>query len=401
MRPRRSRCSTPPASTPKWSSARCPSRTIDAGGKRWHVYPVGPRHAVRPRRVRPRLRQRHRRRARGARHALFAAGARSRERSLPSSPTRDLRAAVRHVAAELHVARSRLRAVTGPAPASAGSTPRRRPVRRSALAFDRVRRFARAGRRHPRRASRWPRRPRAHRSRHRRRHRRGAGGGRGARRACRAGVELSAVEGDAEDAHPRSPSLATRASSSRASSRFATCVARAPSASSSDSTRSACASTFAAVLEQAAGGAIGRPHVARAMIADGWAVDFRDAFDRYLGERPPGVRRQGAPRGGRRDRSHSPRRRPGGHRAPRAHRNARADRSVRRARASTASRCGIRATRRKTSRGSMALVDHFSLVPSGGSDWHGAADGPRTLGMMRVPASWLERQDGRVRVRVA
>jgi len=29
------------------------------------------------------------------------------------------------------------------------------------------------------------------------------------------------------------------------------------------------------------------------------------------------------------------------------------------------------------------------LVRSGGSDWHGAAEGPRTLGMMRVPAQWL------------
>src|SRR6185312_11064159 len=45
--------------------------------------------------------------------------------------------------------------------------------------------------------------------------------------------------------------------------------------------------SFTAVLEQAAGGAIGRPHVARAMIAEGWAVDFRDAFDRYLGNGRP------------------------------------------------------------------------------------------------------------------
>jgi predicted metal-dependent phosphoesterase TrpH len=48
-----------------------------------------------------------------------------------------------------------------------------------------------------------------------------------------------------------------------------------------------------------------------------------------------------------------------------------------------------------------ALVDHFGLVPSGGSDWHGAPDGARTLGTMRVPAEWLARQDGRVRARAA
>jgi hypothetical protein len=48
-----------------------------------------------------------------------------------------------------------------------------------------------------------------------------------------------------------------------------------------------------------------------------------------------------------------------------------------------------------------ALVEHYSLVPSGGSDWHGATDGPRTLGMMRVPAEWLARQDRRVGARAA
>ena len=43
-----------------------------------------------------------------------------------------------------------------------------------------------------------------------------------------------------------------------------------------------------------------------------------------------------------------------------------------------------------------ALADFFGLVPSGGSDWHGASDGPRRLGMMKVPIEWLERQDERV-----
>src|SRR5215467_3763723 len=47
----------------------------------------------------------------------------------------------------------------------------------------------------------------------------------------------------------------------------------------------------------------------------------------------------------------------------------------------------------------LALVEHYSMVPSGGSDWHGAAEGPRTLGTMRVPAEWLSRQDERVRAR--
>ena len=37
------------------------------------------------------------------------------------------------------------------------------------------------------------------------------------------------------------------------------------------------------VLAQANGGAVGRPHIARALVNDGWATDLRDAFDRYLG----------------------------------------------------------------------------------------------------------------------
>ena len=45
------------------------------------------------------------------------------------------------------------------------------------------------------------------------------------------------------------------------------------------------------------------------------------------------------------------------------------------------------------------LADYLGMVPSGGSDWHGSVDGPRTLGNMRVPFTWLERQDAVVRER--
>jgi 3',5'-nucleoside bisphosphate phosphatase len=48
----------------------------------------------------------------------------------------------------------------------------------------------------------------------------------------------------------------------------------------------------------------------------------------------------------------------------------------------------------------MALVEHFQLVPSGGSDWHGVP-GPRTLGAMKVPMEWLHWQDQRVQSRRA
>ena len=41
--------------------------------------------------------------------------------------------------------------------------------------------------------------------------------------------------------------------------------------------------TIDAVFAEASGGAVGRPHVARALIAGGWVRDQREAFDRYLG----------------------------------------------------------------------------------------------------------------------
>jgi predicted metal-dependent phosphoesterase TrpH len=154
------------------------------------------------------------------------------------------------------------------------------------------------------------------------------------------------------------------------------------------------------VLQQAGGGAVGRPHVARAMIAEGWAVDFRDAFDRYLGNgRPAYVSKErlavvdaiGLI-----------------HRAGGIAILAHPAHSGTRERIESFVARGIDGVEvRHPSHSSEdiarlgALVDHFSLVPSGGSDWHGASEGPRILGMMRVPMDWLQRQDGLVRARAA
>ena len=41
----------------------------------------------------------------------------------------------------------------------------------------------------------------------------------------------------------------------------------------------------------------------------------------------------------------------------------------------------------------------LELVPSGGSDWHGASAGPRILGCMHVQAAWLDAQLERVAAR--
>ena len=154
------------------------------------------------------------------------------------------------------------------------------------------------------------------------------------------------------------------------------------------------------VLEQAAGGAIGRPHVARAMIADGWAVDFRDAFDRYLGNGKPAFVSK--------DRLAVSDAIELIHRAGGLAILAHPAQAGTRERVQTFVALGIDGVEVRHPSHSAedaarlaALVEHFGLVPSGGSDWHGSGDGPRTLGAMRVPAEWLSRQDGRVRARAA
>jgi 3',5'-nucleoside bisphosphate phosphatase len=45
--------------------------------------------------------------------------------------------------------------------------------------------------------------------------------------------------------------------------------------------------SFQSVLEESGGGAVGRPHVARAIVRHGGAIDLGDAFDRFLGRGRP------------------------------------------------------------------------------------------------------------------
>ena len=153
--------------------------------------------------------------------------------------------------------------------------------------------------------------------------------------------------------------------------------------------------TLDEVLLQSNGGAVGRPHVARALIARGVVHDFRDAFMRYLGGNGSAfvpkdrlsiedaiviAHEAGALAiwahpgdGGRRDRLEP---------------------------LVAAGLDGIEIKHPSHSGEDMkrlqALTDFFGLVPSGGSDWHGASEGPRRLGMMNVPSEWLERQDERI-----
>ena len=158
--------------------------------------------------------------------------------------------------------------------------------------------------------------------------------------------------------------------------------------------------TMDAVLAQAAGGAVGRPHVARALIAGKFVGDQREAFERYLGAGKPAyvdkprleidaAIRMVHDAGGIAVWAH-----PGGD-----GRRERVERLV------AAGLDGLEVrhpshTPDDTQR-LAALVDFFGLVPSGGSDWHGQREGPRTIGMMRVPGEWLARQEERIAARPA
>lgn len=154
------------------------------------------------------------------------------------------------------------------------------------------------------------------------------------------------------------------------------------------------------VLTEAAGGAVGRPHVARAIIAGGWAGDFREAFERFLGngksayvakEQLPAKEAialiQGA--GGLAILAH-----PGG--------------LFSRERVAVLAQAGLdglEVLHPSHSWDDSQQLDAFAgelhLVRSGGSDWHGSSDGARTLGMMRVPGQWLRDQDARVAARAS
>lgn len=152
--------------------------------------------------------------------------------------------------------------------------------------------------------------------------------------------------------------------------------------------------TMDAVLAHSQGGAVGRPHVARAIIAGGWVRDQREAFDRFLGAgRPANVAKHHLTIGDAIRLVHE-----AGGVAVLAH----PGQDGSRARIEPLAALGLDGIEvRHPSHSAediarlMALADHFGLVPSGGSDWHGSMEGPRTLGVMKVPYEWVERQEER------
>lgn len=156
--------------------------------------------------------------------------------------------------------------------------------------------------------------------------------------------------------------------------------------------------TMEAVLDAAAGGAVGRPHVARALIAGGFAADSREAFDKWLGAgRPAFVEKPRLEVAEGVSLIHK-----AGGLAVWAHpgdegRRARFERMV----AAGIDGAEVRHPGHNASDIARigALVEFFHLVPSGGSDWHGATAGPRMLGALQIPSDWLARHEERLDMR--
>ena len=158
--------------------------------------------------------------------------------------------------------------------------------------------------------------------------------------------------------------------------------------------------TMDAVLAEADQGAVGRPHIARAMVAGGWVRDFRDAFDRWLGfgrvaymakerfdvaDAIALVHRAG----GLAVWAH-----PGDVATP--------------TRIQRLADMGLDSVEVLHPSHPPALsqrlfenTEKAGLLPSGGSDWHGTHEGARRLGGQLVPKIWLDWQDARVAERAA
>jgi predicted metal-dependent phosphoesterase TrpH len=158
--------------------------------------------------------------------------------------------------------------------------------------------------------------------------------------------------------------------------------------------------TMEAVLAEAGTGAVGRPHIARALVGGGWVREFRDAFDKWIGwGRPAYMAKETFDvadaialvhrAGGIAVWAH-----PGELATP--------------ARIARLAELGLDAVEVLHPSHPPYLVQRLventekaGLIPSGGSDWHGTHDGPRKLGGQLVPKIWLDWQDAKAAQRAA
>lgn len=144
------------------------------------------------------------------------------------------------------------------------------------------------------------------------------------------------------------------------------------------------------VLAQAGGGAVGRPHVARALVARGDVPDVGTAFDRHIGFGRPAFVPKELPTveqvtalvracGGVTSAAHL-----------RERATARALRSLVGQGVDGVEVVHPSHDDETTARIGRLALEH-RMVPTGGSDWHGADDSPRErdIGSLHVPLRWL------------
>jgi predicted metal-dependent phosphoesterase TrpH len=150
---------------------------------------------------------------------------------------------------------------------------------------------------------------------------------------------------------------------------------------------------FEDVLRQANGGAVGRPHVARAIVRQGGAVDVSEAFDRFIGRGRPAFVDKMLPAF--RDVAevvHSVR-----GIVSLAHIKERGTRGfLERLRQEGLDALEVRHPSHDAGLSARlgALALRLGLLPTGGSDWHGDPEPGEThgaLGSQAVPLEWLER----------
>jgi 3',5'-nucleoside bisphosphate phosphatase len=152
---------------------------------------------------------------------------------------------------------------------------------------------------------------------------------------------------------------------------------------------------FESVLEESAGGAVGRPHVARAIVRHGGAIDSSDAFDRFIGRGKPAFVEKSLPSfSAVTNVIHA-----AGGVVSVAHLKERGTRVVvERLKADGLD--GVE-TRHPSHDPDLRarLTDialQLGLLRTGGSDWHGDPEPGvthGTIGSQRVPKEWLDRMD--------
>jgi predicted metal-dependent phosphoesterase TrpH len=158
--------------------------------------------------------------------------------------------------------------------------------------------------------------------------------------------------------------------------------------------------TMEDVLAQTHGASLGRPHIARALIARGHVTELRQAFDKYLGAgKPAFVEKEKLSAVDAIALLHS-----AGALAVWAHPGRLGTQDLVKPLAA-AGLDGIEVLHPGHSPDDRArlfmLAERHALLLSGGSDWHGQFEGPRQLGNQQVPLAWLEAQDRRVAERLA